>query len=61
MRPKRPRNNEVSLDTEQSLAFLRQRWASYKVQRHVLFFGKDEVAVTGNAKTKIGALQETSR
>jgi hypothetical protein len=31
------------------------------VQRHVLFFGKDEVAVTGNAKTKIGALQETSR
>jgi fatty-acyl-CoA synthase len=51
-------HDEVSLDTEQLLAFLRQRLASYKVPRHVLFFGEDEVAVTGNAKIKAGALRE---
>jgi len=39
------------------LAFLRQRLASYRVPRHVLFFGED-VAVTGNAKIKAGALRE---
>jgi hypothetical protein len=27
------------------------------VPRRVLFFGENEVAVTGNAKTKVGALQ----
>lgn len=51
-------HDEVRLDTEQLLAFLRQRLASYKVPRHVLFFGEDEVAVTGNAKIKAGALRE---
>jgi fatty-acyl-CoA synthase len=51
-------HDEVSLDTEQLLAFLRQRLASYKVPRHVLFFGEDEVALTGNAKIKAGALRE---
>jgi fatty-acyl-CoA synthase len=40
------------------LAFLRQRLASYKVPRHVLFFGEEEVAVTGNAKIEAGALRE---
>jgi fatty-acyl-CoA synthase len=39
------------------LAFLRQRLASYKVPRHVLFFGENEVAVTGDAKIKAGALR----
>ncbi|MGB8208457.1 MAG: AMP-binding protein [Mycobacterium sp.] len=51
-------HDEVSLDIEQLLAFLRRRLASYKVPRHVLFFGEDEVAVTGNAKIKAGALRE---
>ena len=51
-------HDEGSLDTEQLLAFLRQRLASYKVPRHVLFFAEDEVAVTGNAKIKAGALRE---
>jgi fatty-acyl-CoA synthase len=51
-------HDEVILDTEQLLAFLRQRLASYKVPRHVLFFCEDEVAVTGNAKIKTGALRE---
>ncbi|BBZ42541.1 class I adenylate-forming enzyme family protein [Mycobacterium conspicuum] len=48
----------VVLDTEQLLAFARQRLASYKVPRHVLFFREDEVALTGNAKIKAGELRE---
>jgi fatty-acyl-CoA synthase len=51
-------HDEVILDAEQLLAFLRQRLASYKVPRHVLFFGEDEVALTGNAKIKAGELRE---
>jgi len=48
----------VALDTEPLLGFLRERLASYKVPRHVLFFREDEVAVTGNAKIKAGELRE---
>ncbi|OBI96060.1 AMP-dependent synthetase [Mycobacterium alsense] len=48
----------VTIDTEQLVGFLRQRLASYKVPRHVLFFREDEVAVTGNAKIKAGELRE---
>jgi fatty-acyl-CoA synthase len=51
-------HDDVTLDTEQLLAFLRPRLASYKVPRHVLFFGEDEVALTGNAKIKAGELRE---
>ncbi|OBI83805.1 class I adenylate-forming enzyme family protein [Mycobacterium sp. 1245805.9] len=51
-------HDDVALDTGQLLAFLRERLASYKVPRHVLFFREDEVAVTGNAKIKAGELRE---
>jgi fatty-acyl-CoA synthase len=51
-------HDDVTLDTEQLLAFLRERLASYKVPRHVLFFREDEVAVTGNSKIKAGELRE---
>jgi fatty-acyl-CoA synthase len=51
-------HDDVILDAERLLAFLRQRLASYKVPRHVLFFGEDEVALTGNAKIKAGELRE---
>jgi len=51
-------HHDVILDAEQLLAFLRQRLASYKVPRHVLFFCEDDVALTGNAKIKAGALRE---
>jgi fatty-acyl-CoA synthase len=51
-------HDDVILDAEQLLAFLRQRLASYKVPRHVLFFCEDEVALTGNAKIKAGELRE---
>jgi fatty-acyl-CoA synthase len=52
------RHDGVTLDAEQLLAFLRERLASYKVPRHVLFFREDEVAITGNAKIKAGELRE---
>ncbi len=32
--------------------FLRGRIASYKIPRHVLFFGEDEIVMTGNAKIR---------
>jgi fatty-acyl-CoA synthase len=48
----------VALDTQQLVAFLRKRLASYKVPRRVLFFREDEVAITGNAKIKAGELRE---
>jgi fatty-acyl-CoA synthase len=51
-------HDDVVLNAQQLLAFLRQRLASYKVPRHVLFFGQDEVALTGNAKIKAGELRE---
>jgi fatty-acyl-CoA synthase len=51
-------HDDVIVDAEQLLAFLRQRLASYKVPRHVLFFREDEVALTGNAKIKAGELRE---
>jgi fatty-acyl-CoA synthase len=50
----------VALDAEQLLVFLRERLASYKVPRHVLFFAEDEVALTGNAKIKAGELREVA-
>jgi fatty-acyl-CoA synthase len=51
-------HDDVILEAAQLLAFLRQRLASYKVPRHVLFFREDEVALTGNAKIKAGELRE---
>jgi fatty-acyl-CoA synthase len=48
----------VRIDAQQLTTFLRERLASYKVPRHVLFFREDEVAITGNAKIKAGELRE---
>jgi len=38
--------------------FLKERLASYKVPRRVLFFREDELSMTGNAKIKSGTLRE---
>ncbi|MGC2654427.1 MAG: AMP-binding protein [Mycobacterium sp.] len=45
-------------DAEAIRGFARERLASYKVPRHVLFFSEDEIALTGNAKIKAGELRE---
>jgi fatty-acyl-CoA synthase len=39
-------------------AFLRERLASYKVPRRVLFFGEEDIALTGSAKIKSGDLRQ---
>ena len=48
----------AGLQAEAVRAFLRERLASYKVPRHVLFFREDEIALTGNAKIKAGDLRQ---
>ncbi|MFZ2172502.1 MAG: class I adenylate-forming enzyme family protein [Rhodococcus sp. (in: high G+C Gram-positive bacteria)] len=46
------------LDAEQIRAYLRERLASYKVPRQVLFFHDDEIVLTGTAKIKTGEIRE---
>lgn len=48
----------VSLDAEAIRAFVRERLASYKVPRQVLFFREDEIALTGSAKIKSSDLRD---
>jgi acyl-CoA synthetase (AMP-forming)/AMP-acid ligase II len=48
----------MALDEATVRAFLKQRLASYKVPRRVLFFGEDEVLLTGSAKIKSSAMRE---
>jgi len=48
----------ASLDAEQIRGFLRERLASYKVPRHVLFLDADALSVTGTGKLKAGELKQ---
>jgi fatty-acyl-CoA synthase len=48
----------AALDERAIREFLRERLASYKVPRRVLFFREEELALTGSAKVKSGALRE---
>lgn len=47
----------ADLDEEGIRAFARQQLASYKVPRRVLFFGEEELALTGTAKIKTSDLR----
>ncbi|KAB2381282.1 class I adenylate-forming enzyme family protein [Actinomadura montaniterrae] len=47
-----------TLEAHELRTFLRERLASYKVPRHVLFFRQDEIALTGTAKIKSSDLRE---
>ena len=47
-----------SLEADAIRAFLRERLASYKVPRQVLFFREDEIALTGSAKIKSSDLRD---
>jgi len=49
---------EGSLGAEEVRGFLRERLASYKVPRHVVFLREDEVALTGSAKIKTSDLRD---
>lgn len=48
----------AALEAEAVRAFLRERLASYKVPRRVLFFREDEIELTGSAKIKSGELRQ---
>jgi acyl-CoA synthetase (AMP-forming)/AMP-acid ligase II len=48
----------TSLEAGEIRKFLRERLASYKVPRHVLFLREDDLALTGNAKIKSSDLRE---
>jgi fatty-acyl-CoA synthase len=48
----------ASLEAEGIRSFLRERLASYKVPRRVLFFRPDEITLTGSAKIKAADLRD---
>jgi acyl-CoA synthetase (AMP-forming)/AMP-acid ligase II len=48
----------AALDEASIRDFLKERLASYKVPRRVLFFREEELALTGSAKVKSGLLRE---
>ena len=48
----------VSLDEDAIKAFAKQKLASYKVPRRVLFFAEDELKTTGSAKIKTDELRK---
>jgi fatty-acyl-CoA synthase len=48
----------VTLDETAIRDFLKERLASYKVPRRVLFFGEEEISLTGNAKVKTSVVRE---
>lgn len=50
--------NGIVLDEATVRDFLKQRLASYKVPRRVLFVTEDEISLTGSSKVKAGALRE---
>ena len=52
------RTMSASVDADEIRAFLRERLASYKVPRHVLFFHEDDIALTGSDKIKSGELRD---
>lgn len=45
-------HDNANLEAEAVRRDVREQLASYKVPRHVLFFGDDEIALTGSAKIK---------
>ncbi len=49
---------DVTLDEEQVRSFAKDKLASYKVPRRVLFFAEDELATTGSSKVKTADLRK---
>jgi fatty-acyl-CoA synthase len=51
---------EASAREQEIRRALRERLATYKVPKRVLFFGADELAYTGNQKIQVGPLREAA-
>jgi fatty-acyl-CoA synthase len=52
------RHDDATLDEETVRAFAKEKLASYKVPRRVLFFREGDLSLTGSAKVKVGDLRE---
>src|SRR3546814_1388547 len=50
--------DDATLDAAAITTFLKERLASFKVPKAVLFFADDEVEITGNGKVKSALLRE---
>lgn len=48
----------VTLDEKELIAYLKERLASFKIPRKVLFFKEEDFALTGNEKVKTGELRQ---
>ena len=48
----------AALDEDTVRNFVREKLASYKVPRRVLFFGESDLRLTGSAKVKTGDLRD---
>ncbi len=51
-------HHDSSIQAEELRRFLRERLASYKVPRHVLFVHDDDISLTGSDKVRVGELRE---
>jgi fatty-acyl-CoA synthase len=51
-------HDSASVEPDEIRKYLRERLASYKVPRHVLFFGEEEIALTGSNKIKSDELRD---
>ena len=56
--PASSRRKAVTLDAAELTRFLKERLASFKVPRAILFFREDELAVTGSGKVKFRILRD---
>jgi fatty-acyl-CoA synthase len=48
----------LTIDEAGLRSYLKERLASYKVPRRILFFSEEDVAVTGSAKIKGGDMKD---
>ncbi|MFT3967534.1 MAG: long-chain fatty acid--CoA ligase, partial [Sphingobium sp.] len=51
-------HDDAPIDAGAITDFLKQRFASFKVPREILFFAEEELAVTGSGKVKFRQLAE---
>jgi len=51
-------NDGITLDADAIAAFLKQRLASFKIPKQILFFSDEEITVTGSGKVKVTQLRD---
>jgi len=51
-------NDGITLDADAITAFLKERLASFKIPKRILFVSDDEISVTGSGKVKVTQLRD---